>query len=327
MLSMVIIIMKNRKNILICGATGFIGRNILLDLSKNKNYKIFAVHHRSKKISLPNVKWIKADLTNANIVKKITKNIDILIQAAATTSGAKDIVSKPYIHVTDNAIMNSYLLRSAFENKIKHFIFFSCTVMYQSSKTGIKENNFNPSEEIYPKYYGVANTKLYIERMCEFFSKISKTKFTCIRHSNIYGKFDKFDLEKSHFFGASVNKVMNAEKEIVIWGDGQEKRDLLFIDDLVNFVKSCMKKQKKNFRIYNCGYGKAYKVKEIISKIIISSKKRLIIKTDLTKPSIKTSLFLDCKLAKRELNWKPKFSLENGIDKTVKWYKTNLKIK
>lgn len=320
---MAIIIMKNKINILICGATGFIGRNILLELSKNKNYRIFAVYHKSKKVNIPSVNWIKADLTNLNIVKKITKNIDILIQAAATTSGAKDIVSKPYIHVTDNAIMNSYLLRSAFENKIKHFIFFSCTVMYQSSKKALKENDYNPSDEIYPKYYGVANTKLYIEKMCEFFSKISNTKFTCIRHSNIYGQFDKFDLEKSHFFGASINKVMNAEQEIVIWGDGQEKRDLLFVDDLVNFVKKCLKKQKKNFRIYNCGYGKAYKVKEIISKIIISSKKKLIIKTDLTKPSIKTSLFLNCKLAERELDWKPEFSLEDGIEKTVKWYKAN----
>lgn len=319
------IIMKNRKNILICGATGFIGRNILLELSKNKDYKIFAIYYKSKKIRIPNVMWIKADLTKENIVKKITKNIDILIQAAATTSGAKDIVNKPYIHVTDNAIMNSYLLRSAFENKIKHFIFFSCTVMYQSSKTGVKENDFNSSEEIYPKYFGVANTKLYIEKMCEFFSKISKTKFTCIRHSNIYGQFDKFDLEKSHFFGASVNKVINAEKEIIIWGDGKEKRDLLFVNDLVNFVKICIKKQKKNFRIYNCGYGKAYKVKEIISKIITLSKKKLIIRTDLTKPSIKTSLFLNCKLAKKELGWKPQFTLEDGIGRTVKWYKSNLK--
>ena len=320
---MVIITMKNKKNILICGATGFIGRNILLDLCKNKKYRVFATYHKSKKINVPKVKWLKADLTKINIVKKITKNIDILIQAAATTSGAKDIVSKPYIHVTDNAIMNSFLLRSAFENKIKHFIFFSCTVMYQSSKLGIKEGDFNPLEKIYPKYYGVANTKLYIEKMCEFFSKISNTKFTCIRHSNIYGQFDKFDLEKSHFFGASINKIMRAKKEIVIWGDGQEKRDLLYINDLVAFVKRCINKQKKNFRIYNCGYGKAYKVKEIISKIIISSKKKLIIKTDLSKPSIKTSLFLNCKLAERELDWKPKFSLEDGIEKTLKWYKTN----
>ena len=322
---MAIITMKSKKNILICGATGFIGKNILLNLCKNKNYKIFAVHNNSKKISLPNVNWIRADLTNPKIVKKITRNIDILIQAAATTSGAKDIINTPYIHVTDNAIMNSYLLRSAFENKIKHFIFFSCTVMYQSSTKAIKESDYDPSKEIYPKYFGVANTKLYIEKMCEFFSKISKTKFTCIRHSNIYGQFDKFDLEKSHFFGASVNKVMSAEKEILIWGNGQEKRDLLFVDDLVNFVKCCLKKQKKNFRIYNCGYGKAFKVKEIIYKIIKSSKKNLVIRNDLTKPSIKTSLFLDCNLAKKELGWKPRFTLEEGIDKTLVWYKKNFK--
>ena len=116
---------------------------------------------------------------------------------------------------------------------------------------------------------------------------------------------------------------MRAKKEIVIWGDGQEKRDLLYINDLVAFVKRCINKQKKNFRIYNCGYGKAYKVKEIISKIIILSKKKITIKTDLSKPSIKTSLFLNCKLAERELDWKPKFSLEDGIEKTLKWYKTN----
>jgi len=322
---MVIITMKNKQKILVCGATGFIGKNIILSLSKNKNYKIFAVYYKSKKINLPNVKWIKADLTNPEITKKITKNIDIIIQAAATTSGSKDIVNTPYIHVTDNAIMNSYLLRSAFENEIKHFIFFSCTVMYQSSKKGIKENDFNPSQAIYPKYYGVANTKLYIEKMCEFFSKISKTKYTCIRHSNIYGQFDKFDLDKSHFFGATVNKVMNSKKEIVIWGDGQEKRDLLFVDDLVNFVKICIKKQKKNFRIYNCGYGKAFKVKDIVSKIIKLSKKNLSVRNDLTKPSIKTSVFLDCKLAKSELGWSPNFTLEEGIKNTLNWYKQNLK--
>ena len=322
---MVIITMKNKKKILVCGATGFIGKNIILNLSKNKNYKIYGVYYKSEKINLPNVKWIKADLTNPEVTKKITKNIDIIIQAAATTSGSKDIVNTTYIHVTDNAIMNSYLLRSAFENEIKHFIFFSCTVMYQSSKKGIKEDDFNPSQAIYPKYFGVANTKLYIEKMCEFFSKISKTKYTCIRHSNIYGQFDKFDLDKSHFFGATVNKVINSNKEIVIWGDGQEKRDLLFVDDLVNFVKICIKKQKKNFRIYNCGYGKAFKVKDIVSKIIKLSKKDLSVRNDLTKPSIKTSVYLDCKLAKSELGWSPNFTLEEGIKNTLNWYKQNLK--
>jgi nucleoside-diphosphate-sugar epimerase len=317
--------MKNKKNILICGGAGFLGRNILINLSKNKNYNIFATYHKTKKFNISNVKWIKANLTNAHQVKNLTAKKDIIIQAAATTSGANDIINKPFLHVTDNAIMNSYLLRSAYENNVGHFIFFSCTVMYHSSNKALKEVDYNPAKKIYPKYFGVANTKLYIEKMCEFYSSISSTKYTCIRHSNIYGPHDKYDLEKSHFFGASVSKVMNAKKEIQVWGDGKEKRDVLYIEDLVNFVKKCIKKQKNKFRIYNCGYGNAFFVKDIISKIIKISNKKLNMRFDSTKPSIKTFLYLDNSLAKRELKWKPKFTLNIGIKKTINWYKLNFK--
>ena len=131
--------MKNKQSILLCGATGFIGRNIAQNLSKNKRYRLICTYNNSKPFKLTNCKWVKVDLRNSKQVNIITKNIDIIIQAAATTSGAKTIISRPYEHVTDNAIMNSYLLRSSFENKIKHFIFFSCTVMYQSSNKSLRK--------------------------------------------------------------------------------------------------------------------------------------------------------------------------------------------
>ena len=313
--------MKNKKTVLICGATGFVGKNILIELSKNKNYKISATYNKSKKFKISNVRWIKTDLTNPIQVKKLTINKDIVIQAAATTSGANDILNKPFLHVTDNAIMNSYLLRSAYENKVKHFIFFSCTVMYHSSNKAIKEKDYNASKKIYPKYFGVANTKLYIEKMCKFFSEISNTKYTCIRHSNIYGQYDKYDLKKSHFFGATIRKVMDANDEIKIWGKGSEKRDLLYVDDLVNFVKLCIKKQKSKFEIYNCGLGKSYSVKEVVKKIVFISKKKLNITHDLTKTSLDTKIALDCDKALKELGWKPKVNLTDGIKKTINWYK------
>tara|TARA_A100001011_G_C14268253_1_gene825730 strand:- start:42 stop:995 length:954 start_codon:yes stop_codon:yes gene_type:complete len=317
--------MKNKQSVLLCGATGFIGRNIAQNLSKIKSYRLICTYNNSKPFKLTNCKWIKADLRNSKQVDRITKNVDVVIQAAATTSGAKTIISRPYEHVTDNAIMNSYLLRSSFENKIKHFIFFSCTVMYQSSNKSLRENDFNPRKELYSNYFGVGNTKLYIEKMCEFYSKISSTKFTCIRHSNIFGPLDKFDLNKSHFLGASITKVMKANKEIVVWGDGKEKRDLLYIDDLVNFVKLTIKNQKKKFRIYNCGYGKSFSISTITKKIIKLSQKKITIKYDTTKPTIKTSLSLNCKLASKELGWKRKTSLYKGILKTIQWWKKNFK--
>ena len=102
--------------------------------------------------------------------------------------------------------MNSYLFRAAFEHKVKHVIFFSCTVMYPSSEHALKETDFDANKALYPRYFGVGNTKLYIEKMCEFYAGISDTKFTAIRHSNIYGPHDKFDLERSHVFGEQLQK-------------------------------------------------------------------------------------------------------------------------
>ena len=313
--------------ILLCGATGFIGRNILEKFSKNKKNTIYAVWHKRKKINynLKNIKWIKADLRNEKIVNKLTKGIDVVIQAAATTTGSKDVINQPYVHVTDNAVMNAYIFRGCLINKVKHCIFFSCTTMYKSSLKPIKENDFNPLKDIEPKYFGVATTKVYNENMCDFFSRLGKTKYTAIRHSNIYGPYDKFDLERSHVFGATVTKVMRAKKEITIWGKGKEKRDLLYIDDLVKFVGLVIKKQKNNFELLNCGIGKAISILDLVKKIIKHSKKNIKIKHDLTKPNIPTYLSVDCSLAKKKLGWKPTINLDNGIIKTISWWKKNFK--
>src|SRR5688572_14386945 len=122
-----------KTKILICGATGFIGRNLVEQLSRSPEFEIHAVRFQRAAYACPNVIWHQADLRKPEDIERVIENVDIIIQAAATTSGSKDIVTKPFIHVTDNAVMNSYLFRAAFAHKIKHVIFFSCTVMYQSS--------------------------------------------------------------------------------------------------------------------------------------------------------------------------------------------------
>ncbi len=319
--------MNIKKKVLICGATGFIGRNMTEQLSLLKEYEVHAVRFQRPEYACKNVIWHQADLKNPEDVERVVKGMDIIIQAAATTSGSKDIVSRPYIHVTDNAIMNSYLFRSAFEHKIKHVLFFSCTVMYQNSDKALKESDFDANTPLHPRYFGVGNTKLYIEKMCEFYAGISDTKFTAIRHSNIYGTHDKYDLERSHVFGATITKVMLADEKMSVWGTGDEERDLLYIDDLVDFVKLAIQKQSEKYRLYNCGYGKAIAIKDLVNKIVNYSGKSLRIEHDLSQPTIKTSLFLDCELAKNELGWEVKTDLDTGIKKTLAWWKANIEKK
>jgi len=320
------------KNILICGATGFIGRN-LLEYYSQKDYNITATYFKTPKSHLAlmdqkkykNVKWVKCDLRNPNDVKVVMNDIDIVLQFAATTSGANDIVNRPYIHVTDNAVMNSLILRECYEQKIKHIVFPSCTVMYQPADYAQKESDWNAQDEIFPTYFGIGNTKVYIEKMCEFFAGLGRTKHTVMRHSNMYGPHDKYDLEKSHVFGATITKVMDNKDGILnVWGTGEGGRDLLHVDDLINFVDLAINKQENNYELFNVGLGKVTKIIDLVKKIIKHSGKNLEIKHDLSKPTIPTSLFLDCSKAKKTLGWEPIIGIDSGIVKTIEWYKKNI---
>jgi len=271
---------------------------------------------------------IKADLTNKDDVSNAIKGKDIVIQAAATTSGAKDIITKPYYHVTDNTVINALIFRSAFDFNVSRLLFLSCTTMYQSSNKPIKETDFDANGDIYPSYFGGAWMKIYNEKMCEFYSRISNTKFTAIRHSNIYGPYDKYDLERSHFFGATITKVMTAQKggTITVWGEGKEERDLLYISDLIDFFRAAVSKQNSKFELVNVGYGKSFLISDLVKKIIDVSGKKLHIKYDKTKPNLKTKICLDSSKAKEIFGWTPKTTLEDGIKKTIAWYKKRFQI-
>jgi len=318
--------MRSKKTVLVCGATGFIGRNICKTLSQNQEYKVVGVYNKRPKYESPEIDWIKADLTIQSEVDKALKGVDIIVQAAATTSGSKDIVLRPYIHVTDNAVMNSLIFRAAFEQEVQHVLFFSCTVMLESSPEPQTEEAYDANTELHPRYFGVGHTKLYIEKMCDFYSKLGETKYTAVRHTNIYGPHDKFDLEKSHVFGASITKVLSAEEgsSISVWGTGEEERDLLYVDDLTDFVLRAINKQKSKYSLYNCGYGSAISIRDLVRKIISISNKKINIEHDLSQPTIMTSLSLNCNKAKRELGWQPKIRLEKGIEQTISWWKENI---
>jgi len=313
------------QKLLICGATGFIGRNLTEHFAARGVCDVHAVHFTHAPYDCPGVTWHRADLRRVEEVEALVAGCDVLIQAAATTSGAKDIVSRPYIHTTDNAVMNSLLLRAAFEAKVKHFVFFSCTVMHQSSELPLNEDSWDANVPIPPNYFASGWTKVYIEKMCEFYARLGVTRHTVIRHSNIYGPHDKFDLERSHVFGATVTKVMTAvDGKITVWGSGEEARDLLYVDDLVDFVARAVDRQRAPYALYNAGAGRAISIKELVTKIVAASGRDLRIEHDLSKPTLKTSVSLDCAKAARELGWHPHVALDEGIRRTLEWWRAHI---
>ena len=320
---------KSRKKVLLCGATGFIGRNLLDHFLKKEEFEITGTYHRTlPPTSLRNdgrVTFLRVDLTDKAQVDRAVQGKDLVIQAAATTSGAREILSKPYHHVTDNAVMNSWIFRSCHENQVGHLVFFSCSIFYPSQAgKPVRECDFD--YKISDPYFGAGWTKVYLEKMCEFYSKLGPTRFTVIRHSNIYGPFDKVDAERSHVFGATVAKVMAAPDngKVTVWGEGLEERDLLHVDDLTAFVDKAAASQECRFELINVGSGESIAVRDLVAKIIKHSGKNLKIEFDRKKPSIPFSLKLNIDRARSLYGWAPKITLEEGIVKTLDWYRSQV---
>ena len=310
----------SKVKVLICGATGFVGRNLLERLAGRADLDVTGTYFGTAAADLPAGRLQRVDLTNKEQVEAAVRGMDVIIQAAAVTSGSRDIVTRPYIHVTDNAVMNSLIFRAAFHQKVKHVVFFSCTTMYSPQPAPVKEEDFNG--EIIDKYFGVGWTKVYIEKLCEFYARLGPTRYTAIRHSNIYGPYDKFDLDRSHVFGATMTKVMtNTDGTLTVWGDGKETRDLLYVSDLVDFVETILKEQADPYELINLGCGASLPIGELVQKIIAHSGKKIAIRYDTSKPSIPFNITLDIGKARRKYRWQPKVSLEEGIEKTLAWYR------
>jgi nucleoside-diphosphate-sugar epimerase len=218
--------------------------------------------------------------------------------------------------------MNSLLLRACYDRKVGHFVFFSCSVMYQPRERPWREEEWDSSQEMHLSYFGIGWTKVYVEKMCEFFSRLGVTKHTVIRHTNVFGPHDKFDLERSHVFGATVTKAMTSrDGKLTVWGSGEEARDLLYVDDLVRFVETCLARQREPYEMLHASAGRAVAVKDLVARIVAASGRSLRIEHDPAGPTIRTSFSLDNNRAFDRLGWKPEVSFDDGVRRTVEWWR------
>tara|TARA_B100001093_G_C26830379_1_gene1015850 strand:+ start:1682 stop:2632 length:951 start_codon:yes stop_codon:yes gene_type:complete len=314
------------KKILILGGSGFIGKNLVLYFSKK--YSVTAIYFKNKPkekiFKNNNINWLKVNLLNeVQIEKLFKKKYDFVIQSAAFTAGIKVMLKEPFAFISSNSIMNSLILQKLTASSVKHFISLSCTVMYNNSSKPLKEKDFDYYKQINKNYEGIAYTKLYTENLCKYYSTSTDIKFTSLRHSNIYGPYDKFFSEKSHFMAASLTKFLNNSNVIKVWGEGKEKRDFLYIDDLSRGIEKILLNQKNKYEIYNLSLGKSYSVKEVINLIkkTTNSEKKIIFEKN--KPTMKINILVSNNKIIKSIGWKPQFSLKKGIQKTIQWIVKN----
>ena len=308
----------------------------------NKNSKIFLAGHRGlvgssifKKLRILGYKNIitvtskKLNLVNQSKVEKfINKNKpDLVIIAAAKVGGILANSNSHADFMYDNLMIECNLINSCFKNKIKNLIFLGSSCVYPSNMSQkIKEKDLLKSY-LEKTNEGYAIAKIAGIKLCEYYRKQYKYNYFSLMPCNIYGPNDNYNLLTSHFVPAIIKKVYLAKKNklknVILWGNGVSKREVLFVDDLAQAVIFFMNKKVKHSLI-NIGTGKDDSIINYTKKIMNTMNYSVPIKLDKTKPSGMKRKLLDVSLANK-YGWKSKITLKEGLKKTCDYFTKNFK--
>lgn len=313
------------KNILVTGGSGFIGTNLLKKLSFKSNYNLSSNYYGNNVFKrVDNVEYSYANLENLDECKKICKNKDIVIMCAANSSGAAVMDKTPLVHLSPNVRMNINMAEAAYELGVAKFIFISSNTVYPHVDYPVKEHH--ASFEFFEKYHIVGWMKRFSEIVMQIYSekiKDNKMKTIIVRPGNLYGPYDKFDPEKSKVIPSLIRKVVERQNPLIVWGDGSDLKDFLYIDDFTDALVKIIE-NVKDFLELNIASGKGQTINEILNIILkIENAKNLTVNFDKSKPTMIPKRLIDISKAENILNFKPKISIEEGLRKTIAWYKSD----
>ena len=316
------------SRILITGGSGLVGQNLTERLIR-EGYTDLRVnlHRRGVRKIYDNANYTYHDLQTYAGCQIATRDVDVVIHAAASTSNAVDTVVDPLAHVTPNVAMNNFLIDAAWRNGVNHYIFISSNTVYPpKGDEPVIETDFL-FDEPYPVYFPVGWMKRYAEIQCELYGKYLPVKMKCtvVRPANLFGPHDKYDFNKCHVTPATIRKVADEMNPIPVWGDGSELRDLLYIEDFVEAIQTVIEKEKEMFEVYNVGSNKVYSVLEVLEKMKKIANHEAPIEFISGKPSMIPTRRIDSNKIKNKLGWEAKTNLEEGLLNAYNWYLENRK--
>lgn len=311
------------KNILVTGGAGITGHAAVRKLLEHgANVRATVFENRKLKIENERLEIVKCDLMNIYDCNSIVKDMDMCFNFAAFIRGAKGQTdsSNKLSLVRNNIIPAINMFDAAVKNKLDRFGFVGSSTMYPDVTYPVGEDEAFDSEP-HPDYRGVGWMKRYSEKVIEYYNSISNTKFGIIRTTAIYGPHDSFN-ENGHAIPQLILKADSKMNPFEVWGNGSQLRDFIYVDDVVDALMEVVEKNP-TARPYNVATGIGTTVKELVEIItsIYGYTPEFIF--DSTKPTMIPIRLVDVSRIKNELGWETKYSLKQGLEKTIKWYKEN----
>lgn len=315
------------KKILVTGGAGFVGSNLIERLLELGTDITATLHNNAAVIHDSRLTYLKCDLRNSEDCKQAVKNIDYVFMCAANTSGAKVMATTPLAHLTPNLLMNMNMLEASYEAGVDKFLFMSSNTVYPLTDFAVKEDDV--TNEFYKSYHIVAWMKRFTEIVCDMYStKIQKPmKTVVVRPGNLYGPRDKFDWEKSKVIPALIRRAVERHSPFSVWGDGMDLKDFLYIDDYIDGMLLAMEKLDE-FQPINIASGQPVTIRQVLSSILeAAGYSNADVQYDTTKPTMIPKRMIDISLANDKLGWEPQISLQDGIQRTVDWYRETFRNK
>jgi UDP-glucose 4-epimerase len=313
-------------NILITGGAGYIGSHITKWLVKQKTNKVFVLDNLStgnKKLINKKAFFIKGDIKNFNLLKKIIKGFEIhtIIHLAAFLN-ISESERKKQTYFKNNILGTKNLILACKNSQVRNFIFSSSCSIYGDQKSFVNEQT-----KIKPKSY-YAYTKHMSEKIIKKFSRKYNISYGIFRYFNVAGadtsgKIGEINSSHGHLIKNISVQSLKKKPIIKIYGnnyptrDGTPVRDYIHISDLVDIHNKGLKyleKYNKSFTL-NCGYGKGYSVLEIVH---ISKKyiKNLSFVYDKKRAGDASEIYSDTRKLKKLLKWTPKYNSIKSIIKS-----------
>ena len=315
---------------LVTGAGGFIGGHLVSKLMSQghevvcadiKPYEYwFQYHENNKNYTL--------DLKEYENCLKITEDVDFVYNMACNMGGM-GFIENNKAECMLSVLINTNLLRSCLKNKIKKYFFSSSACVYNASKQmqtfvpGLKESDAYPAD---PED-GYGWEKLFSERMCRHFNEDFNLDVRIVRYHNVYGPMGTYDGGREKAPAAICRKIafakINNQKEIEIWGDGEQTRSFMYIDDCVNGTQKIFDSQISD--VLNLGSEEQVSINQLVEMVESISGYSVRKKYLLDKPKGVRGRSSDNSKLKKNINWSPNIKLFNGLEMTYKWIFNQIK--
>jgi GDP-L-fucose synthase len=249
---------------------------------------------------------------------------DAVIDAAARVGGIGANSSQPVEFLSRNIQIQTNLMDASHEANVEKFVFLGSSCIYpREAPQPIKEEYLltGPLEQTNSAY---ALAKIAGIELIRSYRHEYGRRWISLMPTNLYGPGDNFDLETSHVLPALIRRFVEADSKnhasVTLWGTGSPRREFLYVNDLADAVLVSLDRYDDD-RILNIGSGVDLTIKELAEKVAKIAGFTGEILWDMSKPDGTPRKFLDISRLK-EISWSPKVSLDEGILRTIEWYKT-----